>query len=199
MIKSSIFEVISSILFLYLSHFYYSTLYTISAKKIICKLTIFILIYIILNQKGSKKIMNNIFERTINYYETDRMGIVHHSNYIRYLEEARCFLLNELGMPFSLLEENGITIPVLKVDCTYKHHVTFNDTILIKVFIKEYNGVRLTMAYDVKDKKTNKTVIIAETKHCFTNKSLKPINLKKVNLEFSKKFENLFELQKDIL
>ena len=140
--------------------------------------------------------MNNVFERKINYYETDRMGIVHHSNYIRYLEEARCFLLDELGMPFSLLEDNGITIPVLKVECDYKHHVTFNDTILIKVFIKEYNGVRLTMGYDVRDKKSGEVVIIAETKHCFTNKNLRPINLKKVNPEFNQKFENLFNLNK---
>lgn len=48
----------------------------------------------------------NIFERKINYYETDKMGIVHHSNYIRYLEEARTFWLRQIGMPFELLEEN---------------------------------------------------------------------------------------------
>ena len=76
------------------------------------------------------------FERRINYYETDRMGVVHHSNYIRYLEEARCSWLDALGMPFSLLEENGITIPVLGVNVTYKHHVTFDDTIIINVFSK---------------------------------------------------------------
>ena len=96
-------------------------------------------------------------------------------------------------MPFSVLEENGITIPVLGVNCTYKHHVTFADTILIRPFVKEYSGVRMTIGYDVTDKKTGETVIIAETKHCFTNKNLKPINLKKYNAEFSKKFENLIE------
>lgn len=45
--------------------------------------------------------MSIVFERTINYYETDKMGVVHHSNYIRYLEEARCFWLNKVGMPLS--------------------------------------------------------------------------------------------------
>ena len=137
--------------------------------------------------------MNYIFERKINYYETDKMGIVHHSNYIRFLEESRCYWLEEIDMPFSVLEENGITIPVLGVNCTYKHHVTFADTILIRPFVKEYSGVRMTIGYDVTDKKTGETVIIAETKHCFTNKNLKPINLKKYNAEFSKKFENLIE------
>ena len=128
-----------------------------------------------------------IFERKINYYETDKMGVVHHSNYIRFLEEARCYLLDKIELPFSLLEENGITIPVLGVNCEYKYHVTFGDTILVKVFVKEYSGVRMTVGYDVKDKKTGRTVLEGETKHCFTNINLKPINLKKYKPEFSEK------------
>lgn len=137
--------------------------------------------------------MNTIFERKINYYETDKMGVVHHSNYIRYLEEARCYLLENIGMPFEVLEENGITIPVLGVNCNYKHHVTFGDILQIKVHIKEYTGVRMTVSYDVIDKKTGSVVIIAETKHCFTNKNLKPINLKKYAPDFSDKFIKLME------
>lgn len=134
-----------------------------------------------------------VFERKINYYETDKMGVVHHSNYIRYLEEARCAMLENIGMPFNTLEENGITIPVLGVNCTYKYHVTFGDTILIHVFIKDYSGVRLTVGYEIKDKNTQKTVLLGESKHCFTNNSLKPINLKKHNPEFSNKFQSLLE------
>lgn len=133
------------------------------------------------------------FAREINYYETDRMGVVHHSNYIRFLEETRCYWLKNIDMPFELLEENGITIPVLEVKCLYKYHVTFGDTIIIKPCAKEYSGVRMTIGYDVIDKKTGKTVLIAETKHCFTNKNLKPINLKKYNKEFSDKFMSLLE------
>ncbi len=137
--------------------------------------------------------MQGIYERKVNYYETDKMGVVHHSNYIRFLEEARCHWLEAIGLPFEVLEENGITIPVLKVECEYKHHVTFGDTIVIKTIITEYNGVRMTVTYDVKDKKTGKDVIIARTKHCFTDKTLKPINLKKKNPDFSKKFEDLLD------
>ena len=66
--------------------------------------------------------MNNVFERKINYYETDRMGVVHHSNYIRFMEEGRCFWLEQIGLPFETMEENGVTIPVLGVNCTYKHN-----------------------------------------------------------------------------
>ena len=137
--------------------------------------------------------MDKVFERKINYYETDRMGVVHHSNYIRYLEEARCYFLENIGIPFEVLEENGITIPVLGVNCNYKYHVTFGDTLQIRVFIKEYTGVRMTVGYDVKEKETGKVVIVAETKHCFTERSLKPINLKKYAPKFSNKFISLME------
>ncbi len=130
--------------------------------------------------------MNYIYERKINYYETDRMGIVHHSNYIRFLEEARCAFLDALDMPYSMLESLGIMIPVLGVQCDFKHHVTFNDTILIDVSIKSFNGVRLVMQYTITDKNSGNLVLTGETKHCFTNTDLKPINLKK-------HFENIYE------
>ena len=133
------------------------------------------------------------YERKINYYETDRMGIVHHSNYIRFLEETRCYSLEKIGMPFSKLEENGITIPVLAVFCKYKKHVTFEDKRIIKMITKEYNGVRMTIGYEIREKETGALVATAETKHCFTNRELKPINLKKVSPEFSANFEKMKE------
>ena len=137
--------------------------------------------------------MEFTYKRKINYYETDKMGIVHHSNYIRFLEEARCRWLESIDMPFYVMEENGVTIPVLGVNCTYKNHVTFGDTILIKPYVKEYSGVRMTIGYEVTEKETGKTVIVVETKHCFTDKNLKPINLKKVAPQFSEKYEMLVE------
>lgn len=133
--------------------------------------------------------MEFTFERKINYYETDRMGIVHHSNYIRYMEEARCAWLENIGIPFTLLEENGITIPVLGVNVTYKHHVTFGETIIIKIFIKDYNSVRMTVGYEITNKENGQVVLNGETKHCFTNKELRPISLKKYNPDFNNKFE----------
>lgn len=137
--------------------------------------------------------MEFVYDRKINYYETDRMGVVHHSNYIRFLEEARCEWMRALDMPFEVLEENEITIPVLGVSCEYKHHVTFGDTISIKPYVKEYSGVRMTVGYDVTNKITGDVVITCETKHCFTDMNLRPINLKKRKKDFSEKFEKLLK------
>lgn len=139
-------------------------------------------------------IMSYKFERRINYYETDRMGVVHHSNYIRFLEEARCKMLDDYKMPYSAYEENGVMIPVLGVNLSFKHHVTFDDVIVIEVIIKEFNGVRLTVGYSVYNKKTGLPVLTGETKHCFTDLNLKPVNLKKKIPDFGEKFQNLLEV-----
>ena len=136
--------------------------------------------------------MEFIFERKINYYETDRMGIVHHSNYIRFMEEARTAFLSQYDLPYNILEETGIIIPVINVNCTYKKHVTFGDTIFIKTYLKSFNGIRFTCNYIGIDK-DNSTVFTAESSHCFTDSKLKPINLKKLNLDVFNKFEKLID------
>lgn len=123
--------------------------------------------------------MEFTFERKVNYYETDKMGITHHSNYIRFLEEARCQFLTDISLPYELLEEKGVMIPVLGVNCNYKHSSTFGDTLVIKLKIKEFTGVKMIVEYEILNKETNTQVLTAETKHCFTDVSIKPVNLKK--------------------
>lgn len=135
--------------------------------------------------------MQFIYKRKINYYETDRMGIVHHSNYIRFLEEARCAWLEHYNLPFAYIEEQGITIPVLEVDCKYKNHVTLGDVITIKPTTSKFNGIRMEISYEVLEEKTGKVVIEATTKHCFTDRNLRPINLKKHNQEMYEIFEKM--------
>ncbi len=134
--------------------------------------------------------MDFAYERRINYYETDKMGIVHHSNYIRFLEEARCYMLDEIGIPYSHFEEQKIMIPVLGVNCSFKQHVTFDDIIVIKPYIKDFNGVRLTVGYNVTNKANGITVLTGETKHCFTDTNLKLIRLQKSFPYIYDKFNN---------
>ena len=78
----------------------------------------------------------------------------------------------------------------MEVNCKYKKHITQGDIIAIGVEVKEYNGVRMTITYDVKNVQTGEVVVEAYTKHCFTNKELKPINMKKYDEEIKTKFES---------
>ena len=134
-----------------------------------------------------------IFERKVNYYETDKMGVVHHSNYIRFFEEARCQFLAESELPYDMLEAQGIMSPVLGFSCTYKHHFSFGDTMEIHTSITEFTGVRFTVHYEVYNKKTSVLSVIGESNHCFTDSNLKPINLKKHHYDVYEKFMNLVE------
>ena len=72
----------------------------------------------------------------VNYYETDKMGITHHSNYMRFMEEARMNFLSEIGYPMTRLEKEGITSPVVSVNCEYKHTTTYSDEIEIEVALE---------------------------------------------------------------
>ena len=130
-----------------------------------------------------------MFERRINYYETDCMGIVHHSNYIRFMEEARVTALDNIGLPYKKVEDAGLAIPVTGVKCEYKIPAKFDDVVLIDVKIAEYNGVRMKMAYKITNKENGNLIAIGETLHCFTTSTLKPVSLKKVNPELHAVFE----------
>ena len=137
--------------------------------------------------------MSFTYKRIINYYETDRMGVVHHSNYIRFIEKARCRWLEELDIPMEWMEAEGITIPTLEVNIKYKHHVTSGDVIIITPKIAEFNGVRMTVEYDVIDERSGKHIIETWTKHCFTDRNLRPINVKKKSEKIYNAFEKLHE------
>jgi acyl-CoA thioester hydrolase len=118
----------------------------------------------------------------VQYYETDRMGLVHHSNYIRWMEEARIDFLDSIEMGFDKLEEMGITSPILEVNCKYKNGSTFGDSIEIETSIEKYNGVKITIGYVMKNVKTKDIVATGNTTLCFINmKTKKPIILKREN------------------
>ena len=117
--------------------------------------------------------------RKVNYHETDKMGITHHSNYIKFMEEARVDFLEQIGYGYSILEENGIVSPVVGVECQYKHTTTFNDEICIHVEIIEFKGVKLVIRYKMTNNKTGELVLIGKSEHCFVDKEGKPIILKR--------------------
>ena len=77
------------------------------------------------------------YQHKVQYYETDQMGIVHHSNYIRWFEEARTDYMDCLGMGYARMEEMGILSPVLSVSADYLRMVYFGDTVSIDCYIKE--------------------------------------------------------------
>ena len=135
----------------------------------------------------------NKYIHKVNYYETDKMGITHHSNYIRWMEEARIDFLDQIGFGYSKLEQDGIISPVIGIECEYKTPTTFNDEVEIDARIKEFKGVKLVIEYSMINKDTGELVMEGISKHCFINKENKPIVLKKEFPELANTLKELSE------
>ena len=85
----------------------------------------------------------------VRYYETDQMGIVHHSNYIRYFECGRSDLLKQIGLPLEKIEESGIMLPVLSVECRYRVPARLGDVLTVVSIIDEMPRARLPIKSEI--------------------------------------------------
>lgn len=78
----------------------------------------------------------------VQYYETDQMQVAHHSNYIRWMEEARTDYLDSVGISYAEMERRGIISPVLTVSCQYHTNevMEVSDRILVMYDGKLYDA-----------------------------------------------------------
>lgn len=135
-----------------------------------------------------------LYSHKVQYYETDQMQIVHHSNYIRWFEEARTYLMDEIGFSYQRMEDEGIVIPVLAINAEYKSMTRFGETVLIEAAVKQFTGIKLIMEYIVRDKETQEIRAIGETKHAFLDKeTYRPVSLKRKHTELYTLFNGLIK------
>lgn len=85
----------------------------------------------------------------VRYYETDQMGIVHHSNYIRYFECGRTAMLKEVGLPMEKIEASGIMMPVVAVDCRYKVPARYGDVLKVVTLVDELPRARMVIRSEI--------------------------------------------------
>lgn len=135
------------------------------------------------------------YQHLAKYYETDQMGIIHHSNYIRWFEEARIDYMNQIGLTYKKMEDEGIISPVLEVNCQYLNMMYFDDLATIKVKVTDYTGVRFAFEYEIYNQ-NNKLCTTGASRHCFMTRDGKPVSLKRTKPEFDQLFKNIL---KDII
>lgn len=131
--------------------------------------------------------------RKVQYHETDKMGIVHHSNYIRWMEESRIAYLDELGCSFAQMEADGLISPVTGVSCSYKTPCTFGDTVAVQVKLLEYSGVRYAVAYEIYNHVSGQLLAAGRTEHCFTNAAGRPVALRRQLPQYDALFKAMTE------
>jgi acyl-CoA thioester hydrolase len=111
----------------------------------------------------------------VRYGETDQMGVVHHSNYLRYFEVARLEWLSALGVSYTSMEKEGLIMPVIDVKVTYKTPALFDDSLTIYIFLSELPRVKIIFSYKIKNQK-DEIVCNGETTLAFLNaKTRKPV------------------------
>ena len=122
------------------------------------------------------------YEHKINYYETDKMGITHHSNYVRFMEEARVDFIDKICGSFVKLEEQGIVSPVLAIECNYKKSTKFADIVKIEVKIEKLAGLKMVISYTFR--LGDDVVCTASSTHCFLDLNGKPVFIEKTYPDF---------------
>lgn len=108
----------------------------------------------------------HIYRHEIRYYECDRMGITHHSNYVRIMEEARIDFLDKIGYGFDRIEAEGVVSPVVSVECKYKSPTTFKDVVEVEVTLCNMSDLKFEFKYVMR--KDGKLVAEGHSVHCFT-------------------------------
>ena len=151
------------------------------------------------------------YHHTVQYYETDRMGITHHSNYIRWMEEARIDFMKQIGWEYAKLEELGIISPVLGLSCEYKASTTFSDVVAIDISVNSFTGVRMEIAYlmrkvskdtegvheaDQNSGDDSESILVCEaaSRHCFLDADGRPVRLKR---DYPELYRTLMEQVKE--
>ena len=85
----------------------------------------------------------------VEYHHTDQMGIVHHSNYIRYFECGRTDMLKKLGLPIERIEEAGVMLPIVSVECRYRRPAKMGDRIRIVSMVDRVPSAKLIVRSEI--------------------------------------------------
>ncbi len=124
----------------------------------------------------------------VRYSETDQMGVVYHGNYAQYFEIGRTEWLRNLGINYKNMEETGIILPVISLNCNFKKSALYDDELTIHTSLKKMPSVKIEFDYKITNQ-NNELICTGNTILAFLDKNSKrPIRCPKYILE---KLENL--------
>jgi acyl-CoA thioester hydrolase len=115
----------------------------------------------------------------VRYAETDMMGIVHHSRYYPWFEQARTDFVKKIGYSYSELEKMGFLLPLTETQCKYLYGLKYEDEVLIKCRLDKLTVARMEFVYEVYRLPDMTKMSEGRTKHGIVDKELRPINAKK--------------------
>ena len=116
--------------------------------------------------------LTRAIQQRVIYADTDRMGIVYHGTYTRYLEHARVEFIRSLGVTYAELEKHGFGLPVIELGINYLAPAVYDDLVSVWVGIRKLSYARLHFCYRVTVEPGDRAgtqdrvvVLHAETRH----------------------------------
>ncbi len=106
----------------------------------------------------------------VRYNETDQMGIVHHSNYLKFFELARIEWLEKLNMPYEEIESNNIILPVVRCELKFIKPLIFGDIFFVKVLCSKKPTSTIEFTYEIYND-NNELTTEGKTSLAFLNSS----------------------------
>jgi acyl-CoA thioester hydrolase len=123
----------------------------------------------------------------VRYYETDQMGIVHHSNYIRYFECGRVDLFSQLGFPVPAIEAMGVMLPVVSVECRYKTPAKLGDKLRVVSVLESVPMAKMRIKNEIYNQDDVLLVEGAVTLGFIDSETRRPVRCPKVLVEVIEK------------
>lgn len=118
-----------------------------------------------------------IYTQRVSYADTDRMGFVHHSRYLVYMESARTELLRLTGDSYRAWEDQGILLPVIEAHVQYFKPGQYDDLLEVKASLVEMTRLRLRFHYEITCPERRERVAVGDTAHAFMNKEGRPFRV----------------------
>ena len=85
----------------------------------------------------------------VEYHHTDQMGIVHHSNYIKFFEVARTEWLRAIGLTYAEMERRGVMMPIVEVNVKYRQPAYYDELISVTAMVEELPMARMVFKYEI--------------------------------------------------
>jgi acyl-CoA thioester hydrolase len=86
----------------------------------------------------------------VRYAETDRMGLLHHANYLVYFEQGRTELLRSCGLVYKDLEDQGYLLVLTKVEVRYRSPAHYDDLLTLRTTVERVTSVRIDHRYELR-------------------------------------------------
>lgn len=127
----------------------------------------------------------------VSFTEIDILGIVHHSNYVRWFEAGRMNYFKKAGNPVSRINSIGLYLPLLEMECEFKSPAKFGDVVQILTKLVYVTCVKVKFEYQVVNKTKGKVLAVGRTTHAWTNRKLELQNMEKTSPEIYSQLKQL--------